>query len=181
MAETNQTPTPAEPTTTPTEPTPAADSKTYTQDEFNTELENAKKQWESEYKQKLASENDEAKKLAKMSAEEKLAYQQKQFDDEKSQYRKEKMEFETAKLLADKKLPVGLAKCLCGEDAESTKANITEFEKAFGSAVEAAVADRLKGTPPRTGGSSKPYSMDNLKGMSVEEINAHWDEIKKSK
>ena len=172
MAETNQTPAPAEPT---------PDSKTYTQDEFNTELENAKKQWESEYKQKLESENDEAKKLAKMSAEEKLAYHQKQFDDEKAQYKKEKMEFETAKMLADKSLPVGLAKCLCGEDAESTKTNITEFEKAFGSAVEAAVADRLKGTPPRTGGSSKPYSMDNLKGMSVEEINAHWDEIKKSK
>lgn len=80
-----------------------------------------------------------------------------------------------------KKLPISCAKYLCGGDAESTKANIAEFEKAFASAVETAVADRLKGTPPKLGANGPTLSMETIKKMSVEEINRNWDEIKKFK
>lgn len=156
-------------------------AKTFTEEEFNNQLENAKKQWENDFREKLKSENDEAKKLSKMSEEEKLEYRQKQFDEEKAQYEKEKLEFEAGKILADKKLPASCAKYLCGSDAESTKANIAEFEKAFASAVETAVADRLKGTPPKLGANGPTLSMETIKKMSVEEINRNWDEIKKFK
>lgn len=187
MADPNPNPTPvpapADPTPTPA-PTPApagTELKTFTQEEFDAQLEAAKKDWEKNFRSQLAAQDDEAKKLSKMSAEEKLAYQQKQLEDERTQYQRERMEFEAGKILAEKSLPVGLAKYLCGTDAESTQANITEFEKAFSSAVEAAVTDRLRGSAPKVGADSPTLSMEAVKKMSVDEINQNWDKIKNMK
>lgn len=185
MADPNPNPTPvpapADPTPTPTPAPAVTEPKTFTQEEFDTQLEAAKKELEEKIRTQITADNDEAKKLSKMSAEEKLAYQQKQFEDEKAKHQRDKMEFEAGKILAEKSLPVGLAKYLCGADAESTQANITEFEKAFSGAVEAAVTDRLRGTPPKVGAYTPTISMESIKKMSVEEINQHWDEIKKVK
>lgn len=141
--------------------------KTYTQAEFDAMLQSetdkrvtealktAQSKWESEYQTKLENEKSEAVKLAKMSAEERnkaLADREREkYETERAKFERERLEFETVKQLAEKKLPTELAKCLCGTDAESTKANIEAFEKAYGEAIQKAVDERLKGKPPKTG------------------------------
>ena len=57
---------------------------------------------------------------------------------------------ETMKQLASKSLPTNFANLLRADDAETTLANINNFEVEFNKAVEARVNERLKGATPRT-------------------------------
>jgi len=118
-------------------------------------LETAKGKWESEYQQKLEQEKSEAARLARLSAEERakeeFKKEQEKFKLEKGSFERERMELETTKLLAAEKLPVKFAKVLMADTAENTKANVEAFKTAFSAAIEAAVTDRLKGSPPKAG------------------------------
>ena len=58
---------------------------------------------------------------------------------------------EAKNTLAEKKLPAGLAEVLNYTDADACNQSIAAVEKAFQSAVEASVQERLKGgKPPKT-------------------------------
>ena len=66
-------------------------------------------------------------------------------------FEREKLKYETAKTLGEKKLPVEFAEYLIAEDAEKTAARIKKFETEYLKAVEAAVNEKLKGSAPPSG------------------------------
>lgn len=98
----------------------------------------------------------EATRLANMTAEERAAEERKTFEQERAQFEQERLENEATKQLAALQLPVEFAKQLVGKDAASTLANVQVFGTAFTAAVEAEVATRVKGAPPKTGTPETP-------------------------
>ena len=137
-------------------------AKTYNEKEFQSEvdkrvteaLKTAQEKWQTDYDKKIQNERDEAARLAKMSTEERAKAefdkQKEAFDKERESYNRERLEFECTKQLAAESLPVEFASMLTGTDADVTKSNIETFKSSFMKAVEAAVTERLKGSPPKT-------------------------------
>lgn len=96
----------------------------------------------------------EAERLATLSEDQRKEEDRKAFETERAQFQHDKLETETVKQLAARGLPVELASQLTGKDATETLSHITTFETAFKAAVERGVNDRLKGTPPKAGGTT---------------------------
>lgn len=139
-------------------------------------LETAKSKWEADYNQKLEDAKTEAEKLAAMTANEKAKYE--------AQKAKEAEEKRTAELndslstreknittrelkaqayetLASKDMPKELVDILNYADAESCNKSIEAVEKAFQTAVEKAVNEKLRGNGPPKGGSSKTNTLED--------------------
>lgn len=140
-------------------------------------LATAKEKWDKEAIENL----DEAKKLEKMTAEQRAKYQ---FDKEKAAFDAEKKAFErqqlvlaTGKELIKRGLDASFADVLTGDTAEETAAKIDTFEEAFRGAVANSISNKMRGTAPRDKTQGTTITMDSIKSMSVEEINAHWDEV----
>lgn len=96
----------------------------------------------------------EAEKLSKMTKEEKERYlhrkKEKELADREATLTRKELMAEAKNTLAEKKLPVELAEVLVYTDADSCGKSIATVEKAFQTAVEAAVQERLKGgVPPK--------------------------------
>ena len=129
--------------------------KSETDSRVSQALKTAQEKWQTDYEKKLQSEKDEASRLAKMSADERAKEQFKKeresFETEREQYQRERLEFECAKQLGENELPVSFSAWLTGKDAETTKTNIENFKSEFSKAVQAAVENRVKGAPPKTG------------------------------
>lgn len=137
-------------------------AKTYSEKELQAEtdrrvteaLKTAQSKWQADYEKKIQNERDEAARLAKMSTEERAKAefdkQKEAFDKERESYNRERLEFECTKQLAAESLPVEFASMLTGKDADVTKSNIETFKSSFMKAVEVAVTERLKGSPPKT-------------------------------
>lgn len=89
----------------------------------------------------------EAEKLSKMTEEQKAAYQRQQQEDDynrrMTELTEKELRIEAHKTLTDKGLPVELLDALIYSDAESCNNSITAVEKAFRSAVEKGINDRL--------------------------------------
>lgn len=155
--------------------------KTFTQEELEKIIS---KRLDRERK-KADEEKAEAERLAKMSAEERakaeFEKEKQKFEEERKSFQKQQLELQVIKELTNKNLPTDFSKYLIGEDAETCMENIKTFETEFSNAVEKQVQERLKGgyTPPKT--ETKTYSMEDLKSMSVEEINKNWEQIKNIK
>lgn len=114
-------------------------------------LETAKTKWDLEAKAKLS----EAQKLAEMDAQQKAQYERDKKDQalaerEAAVTRRELMA-EARSQLSEKGLPQELAEVLNYSDADTAKKSMDEIVKAFGKAVEKAVNDKLRGTPPKAG------------------------------
>ena len=94
----------------------------------------------------------EAEKLAKMTQADKTEYlnnkRLKELDDREAEITRRELMATAKNTLTDKGLPLGLAEILVYSDAEACNASISAVEKAFQSAVEAAVSERLKGSDP---------------------------------
>ena len=135
--------------------------KMYTQKELDEKISQMKAQWEKDSEAKIISERDDAAKLAEMEK------RQKAFDEERSQYITEKMEFEAGKELAKHNLPLSFAKILSGGDIDSTLSNIENFKQEFLKAVEAALAERLKGQTPKIGNAEKTEYDPFLSGFGL--------------
>ena len=99
-----------------------------------------RKSWEKQ----LQKQQTEAQKLEKMSEKEKKKYQEekriKDLDDREAAITKVQ--------LADKGIPTELAEILILTDADSCKKSIETVEKAFQTAVQRAVEERIKGREP---------------------------------
>ena len=70
-----------------------------------------------------------------------------------------------------------------GKDEKETKRNLDDFIKGYAEDVNAGVATRLKGgyQPPKAGKAPNlAYTVDQIKGMSPQEINEHWDDVQKT-
>lgn len=112
-------------------------------------LATAKEKWDKEAIENL----DEAKKLEKMTAEQRAKYQ---FDKEKAAFDAEKKAFErqqlvlaTGKELIKRGLDASFADVLTGDTAEETAAKIDKFEETFRNAVSNSISNKMRGTAPR--------------------------------
>jgi hypothetical protein len=105
---------------------------------------------------------DEAKKLAEMDATQKAEYERDQLKKELADLKRKdsiaEMTKTARKMLSDKNISVSdeLLAMMVTTDAEETKKAIDGFTKAFNDAVENAVKERLRGTPPRRGSGTAP-------------------------
>ena len=115
---------------------------------IQTSLTKEKEKWQAMTDDKLS----EAEKLAKMTKEEKAQYMQqkkeKELSDREAAITRKELMAEAKNTLAGKNLPQELAEVLNYADAESCNKSIAAVEKAFQSAVQAAVEERLKGKDP---------------------------------
>lgn len=124
----------------------------------NKAIETAKSKWEALMDDKLT----EAEKMAKMTKEEKAAYQQKKKEkemaDREAAVTRRELMAEAKNTLAEKNLPVELAEVLDYADADTCKKSLETVEKAFQKAVQAGVEERLKGDKPL----KKPGQTDEM-------------------
>lgn len=115
---------------------------------INTALTKQKDKYEALMDDKLS----EAEKLSKMTKDEKEQYlSQKKEQDlirREAEVTKKELMAEAKNTLAEKKLPVALVEVLNYSDADACKTSIEAVEKAFQSALEAAVEEKLKGGTP---------------------------------
>ena len=152
------------------------------------------------YKEMLESlQNDkaqlESEKLAKMSEAEKTAYQiselnkkledlRKQSNEKEKAFEFERLTNQTKDLLVEKGLPGALANMvMAGADgeAEAIQKNIATLQEYVNQAIDAGVEARIKASSgtPRAIKADKELTLEDIKRMSPEEINARWDEISK--
>ena len=172
--------------------------KTFTQDELNKivaeRVAKERKKLDAEIlKQQEMQEKlieEESEKLAKMTEAEKVKAkaerERKKFEEKVARYEaemrafeQEKIKTQTMKLLDEKGLPIELCKFINSSTADEIMDNVNTFYKCFNEAVEQVVTERLRGKSPSVSTVSRnTYSMDQLKGMSIEEINKNWESIK---
>lgn len=124
------------------------DEKKYSDNDVDAMMDKKWKNW----KKKADEEVDKAKKLAKMNAEEKANYEREQRDKELAEREaaitKRELTATAKETLADKGLPIELSAVLDYSNAEACNESIVAVEKAFMSAVNKAVEQRLKGSAP---------------------------------
>lgn len=123
----------------------------------NTAVTNAQTKWKTLTDDKVS----EAEKLAQMTKEEKVEYQNKKLEKELADLKRQNAITEMAKtarkMLADEEIniPDELLGHLVSESAEDTKTAVEAFSKMYKAAVQAAVKDALKGNPPKAGTGGK--------------------------
>lgn len=122
--------------------------RTFTRAEIGKMLSAERSKWEAEQE---AKEN-EAKKLAKMNADEKQKYrldqrEQELADREKAIARKE-LTAEAKAMLSERDLPVELVNAVDLTSAETVSESITSIQKAWEESVQKGVSDRMKGSAP---------------------------------
>ena len=128
------------------------ETKTFTQEELDKivqgRIAKERKAWEKH----LEDEKTEAQKLETMSEREKKKYQEekriKELDDREAAITRRELTAQAKVQLADKGIPTELAEILNLTDAESCKKSIETVEKAFQTAVQRAVEERIKGREP---------------------------------
>ena len=172
--------------------------KTFTQEEVNEmiakriarEAKKIEAEKQKAYQAQLEAELKESERLMQMNEADRLKAkaekERKQFEEEKRMFNEQMKAFEqqkirnqTMQMLDERKIPVTLAQFITSENADEIMDNVNTFQKCFDEAVEQVVAERLKGKSPSTSTVSKnTYSMEQLRGMSVEEINKNWASIK---
>lgn len=113
------------------------------------------------WQEKKDKEVEEAKKLEKMSAEEKIAHERDSIKAELDELKREKalseMSKTARKLLSEKNITISddLLSLMVTTDATETKAAIDSFAKLFSESVENAVKERVRGEVP-TAGTANP-------------------------
>jgi len=157
-------------TTENTEATESEDSITLTQKELQAKLdseadkrsaaaiEKAKAKWEADQKQAIEDAKNEGAKLAKMSAADKLAEEQKQRDEafkqREAELNKRELSYSTKDLLAAQGLPTDMADSLIAlGDADAIKSAVETLKASVDSAVKEQVEKAAQSTPPATGSS----------------------------
>lgn len=115
----------------------------------------------ADWKAKEEKRVNEAKKLEKMNAEEKIKYEKDKLQEELDELRAEKNKNEMIKvargILAEENISISdnLLEVLVDQEADKTKENISNFVDLFNAEVEKVVKDKLRGTTPKKGGGSK--------------------------
>ena len=128
------------------------ETKTFTQEELDKIVQGRIAKERKDWEKHLEDEKTEAQKLETMSEKEKKKYQEekriKELDDREAAITRRVLTAQAKVQLADKGIPTELAEILNLTDAESCKKSIEVVEKAFQSAVEKAVEERIKGREP---------------------------------
>ncbi|MDD3338439.1 MAG: DUF4355 domain-containing protein [Lachnospiraceae bacterium] len=122
----------------------------------------------AEERKKSDKSAKEAQRLASMSADERMQSELKetksQLEELRHQNAIDKMAKVARGILADRNinLPDDLLFTMVTEDSKETKANVDSFAKLFDKAVANAVADKLKGKTPRTGGPAHSLTKSDI-------------------
>ena len=121
-------------------------------------IEKAKAKWEADQKQAIEDAKNEGAKLAKMSAADKLAEEQKQreeaFKQREAELNKRELSYSTKDLLAEHGLPTEMADSLIAlGDADAIKNAVETLKTSVDSAVKEQVEKAAQSTPPATGAS----------------------------
>lgn len=138
--------------------------KKYTDDEVD---EIINKKFEKWTKQK-EKEIDEAKKLADMTAQEKVEYERNQLKKELEELRNANTISEMSKtargILKERNIDISdeLLSMLVTKEADTTKKNVEGFAEMFDKAVEKAVNEKLKGNPPKKGPGNKTLTKEDI-------------------
>ena len=142
-------------------------------------LKTAKEKWTQEQ----LEERDEAKKLEKMSAEQRARYElekeRTKFAQERAKFEREQLVVATGKELLNRGLDSSFAEYLTADTAEETTAKIDKFEQLFNTAVSNATNKKMKGTVPKDKKPTAGLTLEKIKSMSQKEINENWDEVQK--
>ena len=152
----------------------AKNQKTFTQEDFDKQLSKTladkEAKLEKRMKEQLQKELEERERLAKLSAEEKEAEERKKREQETAAKEREitlrENRADARELLQEKKISTELVDFVVDIDAEKTKENIDNLEKAFTKAVEQGVADKLKGKTPEDK-STKKTETTQFSGTTV--------------
>lgn len=142
------------------------ETKTFTQEELDKivqgRIAKERKAWEKH----LEDEKTEAQKLETMSEKEKKKYQEekriKELDGREAAITRRELIAQAKVQLADKGIPTELAEILNLSDAESCKKSIETVEKAFQTAVEKAVEEKIKGNAPMKKAKDKTLTDEEL-------------------
>lgn len=126
----------------------------FTQEDVDRIVQGRVAKAEKAWKKQLEDEKTEAEKLAGMSEKDKKKYQEEKrvrdLDEREAAITRRELTAQAKIQLADKGIPTELAEILNLTDADSCKKSIDIVEKAFQSAVEKAVEQKLKGgNPPK--------------------------------
>ena len=154
------------------------EEKTFTQEELDKILNKKFAQWQKKTEEAKA----EAERKAKLTEAEKLAEERKEFERMKMQFEYEQRVNSTSKVLASNNLPIEFADFLIGDSDEATTQRVDLFKNAFNEALEKALTERLRGNTPKTSTvKNRTFTANDIKNMSVEEINKNWEQIKNIK
>ena len=154
------------------------EEKTFTQAELDKILNKKFAQWQK----KTEEAKIEAERKAKLTEAEKLAEERKEFESMKRQFEYEQRVNSTSKVLASNNLPIEFADFLIAESDEATTQRVDLFKNAFNEALEKALTERLRGNTPKTSTvKNRTFTANDIKNMSVEEINKNWEQIKNIK
>ena len=145
-------------------------TKTFTQEEVDKII----KERLAREKSKAEREQEEAKKLAKMNADEKAKYEHDKLVEELNQLKAEKSRRElqdTARgLLQEKNIDTDLLEFLDYTDAETCKASIDKLSSAWNKAIEKAVNDRIKtNTVPKMANNNNTITKEQFNKMNYQQ------------
>ena len=136
---------------------PAPTGKTFTQEEVDKMISERL----ARQQKKFDNEKEEAAKLAKMNADQKAEYAAKKREEEltarETAIQQKELRFEALNILEENKLPSKLVDCLNLTSAETCKESIESIKTAWAEALTAAVDARLRSDNP------PPYSGGNTK------------------
>lgn len=146
--------------------------KTFTQKDVDKLIQERVAREQAKWEKKVQDERTEAEKLAKMNADQKAEYEKQKREDELAKREKDittrELRATAYETLAEKNLPKELVDILNYESAETCNKSIEAVEKAFQSAVEKAVNDKLRGgNPPKGGQGSNNQSTFGFNFMGV--------------
>ena len=146
--------------------------KTFTQKDVDKLIQERVAREQAKWEKKVQDERTEAEKLAKMNADQKAEYEKQKREDELAKREKDittrELRATAYETLAEKNLPKELVDILNYSDAEQCNKSIEAVEKAFQSAVEKAVNDKLRGgNPPKGGQGSNNQSTFGFNFMGV--------------
>lgn len=150
------------------------DEKLLSQSEVNDIVQNRVNRILAEKEKEVA----EAKKLAKMNADEKAEYERKKLADEneslKLRLQRVELAKETRNMLTNAGIKVNdkLVESLTGNDAESTKEFVEQYIELFKESVEDAVKTQLAGNVPTKKVTQTTATNLNVDTMTYDEIAA---------
>lgn len=124
------------------------DEKKYTDAEVDEIISKKYAKWQA----KQEKEQNEAKKLAKMNADEKKDYQLKKREqelaDREAEIARKELTAEAKSMLSERDLPIELVDVVNLTDADSVSESINAIQKSWEAAVQKGVSERLKGGAP---------------------------------
>lgn len=124
------------------------DEKKYTDAEVDEIISKKYAKWQA----KQEKEQNEAKKLAKMNADEKKDYQLKKREqelaDREAEIARKELTTEAKAMLSERGLPVELVAVVDLSNAEAVTESVASIQKTWEDAVQKGVSERMKGSAP---------------------------------